>query len=218
MEHARELERRRCNHHTLEEPLSEFACINSVVDPRGTKNNKHKLVVASQNDKLRTLLRTIPGVPLIYIKRSVMVMEPMAGATERVKDDDERSKFKAGLKGARGNGPLPTPSLKRKRDDELEPEVSRGGAPLDPGCDVEAQNLSKEKKRRKGPKGPNPLSVQKAKSRKPTSATHETKDQTTPISTASQDPNVKKKRKRRHKTGQAEAGEAVASATTIEGE
>lgn len=46
---AKTLERRRCNHHELDEPLSSLECISSVVGPK----NKHRLIVASQDKKVR---------------------------------------------------------------------------------------------------------------------------------------------------------------------
>lgn len=115
MEHARNFERRKCGHHELQEPLSELECFKSVVDPKGTMNNKFNLVVASQDEKIRSHMRAIPGVPLIYIKRSVMVMEPMAGGTVEIKERDERRKFRAGLKATRTSSTL---GVKRKRDED----------------------------------------------------------------------------------------------------
>jgi U3 small nucleolar RNA-associated protein 23 len=41
-------------------------------------------VVASQDDEVRRHMRAIPGVPLVYVRRSVMVMEPMAESVRRV--------------------------------------------------------------------------------------------------------------------------------------
>lgn len=183
--------------------MSEFACIQSVVDPKGTKNNKHKLVVASQDDKLRTMLRGIPGVPLIYIKRSVMVMEPMGGATERVRETDERGKFRAGLKGARGGEAAVMPSLKRKRE-VVDNEEASGGDSDDvggPEASSETQPVKRERKRQKGPKGPNPLSTKKPKS-KTTAKVGARSNGSTPLTAGSNDQVVKQKRKRRHKTGQ----------------
>lgn len=65
------LERRRCNHHELEEPLSSLECISAVVDPKGSHTNKHRYVVASQSPKVRAHMRTIAGVPNVYINKSV---------------------------------------------------------------------------------------------------------------------------------------------------
>jgi U3 small nucleolar RNA-associated protein 23 len=83
------------------------------------------------------------GVPLIYINRSVMIMEPMASSSAETRERGERSKFRDGLKGKeRGTG-----ILKRKREDE----------------GVGAGEEVVKKKKIKGPKGPNPLSVKKPK-------------------------------------------------------
>ena len=92
-------------------------------------------------------------MPLVYISRSVMILEPMAERTERVKEGEEKAKIKAGLK-ARIGGAVE----KRKREDEdEEDEQERAGA-------EEAQDEPAKKKRKaKGPKGPNPLSMKKSK-------------------------------------------------------
>jgi len=84
-------------------------------------------------------MRGVLGVPLVYISRSVMIMEPMAGKTVENREREERGKFRDGLK--RGSG-----ALKRKRED---------GEELGEGL--------KKKKVVKGPKGPNPLAVMKSK-------------------------------------------------------
>ncbi|KAJ4288084.1 hypothetical protein N0V90_012101 [Kalmusia sp. IMI 367209] len=149
-------ERRRCNHHELENPLSDKDCLSAVVDPKDTLTNKHRYVVASQDPELRAKFRNVAGVPLIYISKSVMIMEPMASATEDQRDREERNKFRAGLKGQRNLDQ--TPTQKRKRDDEE-------GAD---GDDIEGSSMGdsrpqKKKKKRKGPKEPNPLSMKKAK-------------------------------------------------------
>ncbi|KAL1604034.1 hypothetical protein SLS60_005626 [Paraconiothyrium brasiliense] len=155
------LERRRCGHHELDEPLSALDCISSVIDPKGNNTNKHRLCVASQDRKVRSHLRTIPGVPLIYLERSVMIMEPMNTASEEQRDREEKSKFRQGLKGQRN----PAQPPKRKREDEE-------GADDDNVEDqVTEEARPQKKKKRKGPKEPNPLSMKKAKKDTPASAT-----------------------------------------------
>lgn len=150
IEQAKTYERRRCNHHTLENPLSTMDCLKEVVDGKGNHTNKHRYVVASQDGDIRAFMRQIPGVPLIYINRSVMILEPMANSTEKVKMKEDKDKFRAGLKGSRGGQVLG----KRTRDSE-EP---RDGIGED---DKQPDELKKKKQR--GPKGPNPLSVKKSK-------------------------------------------------------
>ena len=44
------------------------------------------------------MLRAVPGVPLVYINRSVMIMEPMAPISAMKRERGEREKFRAGIK------------------------------------------------------------------------------------------------------------------------
>ncbi|KAL8774830.1 MAG: hypothetical protein Q9209_000769 [Squamulea sp. 1 TL-2023] len=157
---AKTYERRRCNHHDLDEPLSTLDCLSSVIDPKKSATNRNRYVVASQEEEVRRFCRGIRGVPLVYVKRSVMVLEPMAERTVGVKEGIEREKFRTGLRGKPG---------KRKRD----PEEEETGEELDQQKEVvdgedkeNGQRLLKKRKSR-GPKGPNPLSVKKAKKERP---------------------------------------------------
>lgn len=167
IELAKTLERRRCGHHPHEfpEPLPTTECLQSVVDPKGTGQNKHRYVVASQGQDVRRMLRGVRGVPLIYIKRSVMILEPMADESARLRAREERMKFRAEIKNALG---------KRKReaeddDDEDEDDEETGTktdqpsetAPVQPPKGTKEEK--KKTKKRRGPKGPNPLAVKKSK-------------------------------------------------------
>lgn len=159
---AKEYERRRCNHQDLDEPLSTLECLSQVVDPKDNNTNKFRYIVASNDPRVRAKMRGIAGVPLIYISKSVVLMEPMANATEEVRDREEKSKFKQGLKGQR----KPDQAPKRKRSDE-DNEAEDGS---DDGDATEEVRPAK-KKRQKGPKQPNPLSMKKAKKDKATTNT-----------------------------------------------
>jgi len=183
--HAKAFERRRCGHHELEKPLSTLECLSSVVDPKSSRTNKNSYVVASQDDIVRATMRKIPGVPLIYLKRSVMIMEPMAGATEKVRDKEERDKFRAGLTGRRG-----APAAKRMRDEDGDDNEKMSGVlnnrtanNIIGGEQVDDQEEAQpaQKKRKKGPSGPNPMSVKKKK----TAPELPTKKPTKPASIAS---------------------------------
>ena len=153
---AKSMERRRCNHHVLDEPLSTLECFNSVIDPKNSHTNKNRYVVASQDEDVRRHCRGIKGVPLIFVKRSVMVMEPMAADSINAREGIEREKFRSGLKTRRTGL-----SAKRKRDEnELDLVVGEGQeAKSTTGNDERGA----KKVRKKGPKGPNPLSVKKPK-------------------------------------------------------
>jgi U3 small nucleolar RNA-associated protein 23 len=124
--------------------------------------NKHRYVIATQKPKLRALLRTIPAVPLIYVNRSVMIMEPMSPATERARANIEEAKLSGGLN-----------DKNAARKHILEEEEA---------------DEEPTKKKRKGPREPNPLSVKKKKTAKSEVADNEKADSCN-----------KKKRKRRHK-------------------
>lgn len=153
---AKSMERRRCNHHVLDEPLSTLECFNSVIDPKNSQTNRNRYVVASQDKDVRRYCRGVKGVPLVFVKRSVMVMEPMATGSINVREGMERDKFRSGLK-TRGTGIVG----KRKRGkDEGGPIVGE-----DNGAKsiTEGDERIGKKKRMKGPKGPNPLSVKKPK-------------------------------------------------------
>lgn len=199
IELAKSYERRRCGHHPEEypEPLSTLECMRSVVDPKETNQNKHRYVVASQAVDVRRMLRGVRGVPLIYIKRSVMILEPMADESALVRSREEKSKFRAEIKGAIG---------KRKREEKDGDDDTTMATGAGSGDEEEK---TKKKKRTIGPKGPNPLSVKKAKKKmsdggKVTEKQAETapeKDEST------QDAPEKTKRKRRRKNKSADGGE-----------
>ncbi|KAK5001020.1 hypothetical protein LTR66_000225 [Elasticomyces elasticus] len=232
IETAKSFERRRCDHHTLEEPLSTLECLTSVTDPKGSKTNKNRYVVASQDVEVRAHMRTIPGVPLIYVKRSVMVMEPMAGATEEVREREEKGKRKVGLRNMRGA----TTQMKRKREDDDENEGRADGEAVELAVGangITAASVSGHmrasatqepapKKRKRGTKGPNPLSVKKPKKRRTAELVDEDRatkmavemdalatekgldaDAANLVADGDSDAQAKRKRKRRHKTATA---------------
>ena len=153
---------RRCNHHTLPEPLSTLECYRSFVDPNEQGTNKHRYILAAQDDTVRSWARGVRGVPVIYVKRSVMVMEPMAHASIGVREREEKGKLRAGVKKITGNtGVLG----KRKREEENGDE------------DDNAESTQiKKKKKAYGAKGPNPLSIKKKKARPNEGSTNKTAD------------------------------------------
>lgn len=129
----------------------------SVVDPKGSGGNRNRYVVATQDEGLRRRLRGVVGVPLVYVKRSVMILEPMARVTEQVREEEARGKIRAGLVGRRGV--LAGVGEKRKREDGAEDDDDEQGARGSVG------EMEKKKRKVKGPKGPNPLSAKKAKAK-----------------------------------------------------
>ncbi|KAJ5754026.1 uncharacterized protein N7511_008179 [Penicillium nucicola] len=157
---------------------------NSNDEPRKYKReDERKEEEAMRRSRaLRFKARSIPGVPIIYVKRSVMVLEPMSGSSETVRDGVERVKFRAGLDA--------DPMLgKRKRDGEGEGEGEESAEP----------------KKKRGPKvkGPNPLSMKKPKKRTDESAPTPKKkvDADATEQPDGDESAAKPKRKRRHNKG-----------------
>jgi len=159
IEVAKQAERRRCGHHELDEPLSELECITSVLDPKGSGTNKHRYVVATQEREVRAAMREVAGVPLVYINRSVMVMEPMAERSAEVREAEEKGKVRAGLKARRGAEVVSGEKRKAGADGEGEGEGEEQAA-------AAAAASAPKRKKPKGPSGPNPLSVKKPKKEK----------------------------------------------------
>jgi len=93
------------------------------------ETNKHRYVIATQSHPLRVSLRAIPGAPIVHINRSVMVLEPASDVTLQ--------------------------SKQRAEQNALGPSISEK-AMLNA---VAPQAEPSIKRKRKGPKGPNPLSV-----------------------------------------------------------
>jgi U3 small nucleolar RNA-associated protein 23 len=208
-----ELPLRHCSHNADSTPIDEIDCLLSLLSPSPeVKKNKEHYILATaepllrktnpnepkrrwkteedkkeeeamaRSKKLRSLARTIPGVPIIYVKRSVMVLEPLSNSSEMVRDGHERGKFRAGLDDV-------DPALgKRKRDGEAD-DVSE----------------TEEPKKKRGPKvkGPNPLSVKKAKKRPEAPAPKKVKkvEVRAEADAGADAAEAKPKRKRRHNKG-----------------
>ncbi|PVI08202.1 hypothetical protein DM02DRAFT_608278 [Periconia macrospinosa] len=212
IDQAKTYERRRCNHHELEEPLSDLECLKEVVDPKGSMTNKHRYVVASQDEKVRKHMRRIAGVPVIYISKSVMLLEPMGTSSEEARNREEKSKFRLGLKGARN----PDAGQKRKRDSN---EEGQDDIAEEKSTDARPQ---KKKKKQHGPKQPNPLSVKKSKKAEtPKNATPRTPETSEPQTTVTEDAEggaagTTRKRKRKHKPKGDSGAMAAAEEVTTE--
>ena len=160
---AKAMERRRCDHHLLEQPLSTLECISSVLDPKGSRTNKHRYVVASQEEEVRRYCRAIRGVPLVYVKRSVMVMEPMAESSLGAREGFEKGKFRSGI---RGKGTSVGEKRKRGEDESAEREGGEADGDSLKGGEAQVDEVPAMKKKVRGPKGPNPLSVKKSRKEK----------------------------------------------------
>ncbi|KAK4128371.1 hypothetical protein N657DRAFT_562640 [Parathielavia appendiculata] len=92
IDRAKTFERRRCGHLMDEDPLTERECMLSVVDPKGKGENKFRYVVVTQDEWLRDRLRSVVPTPLMYVRRSVMILEPMSSSSAKAREREERSK------------------------------------------------------------------------------------------------------------------------------
>lgn len=143
---AKQFERRRCNHR---EPIAPKECIESITNIDG--ENKHRYIVAAQDMDTRKALRKVPGIPLVFMNRLVMVMEPLSHASARYTANFERKKLTLGLNNAKTAGI----------------QQSSASAPETPAPKKIADPADTTSKKRKGPKEPNPLSIKKKKVEQP---------------------------------------------------
>lgn len=126
----------KCSH---EEPIGAAECISSQVG----KHNKRRFLVASQDAELCGALRVVPGVPLLRLNGQVpAVEEPSA---------ESRSAAARGEANKKLPSKWETPKLPVLREREAERAAAAEAAAVP--------------KKRKGPKGPNPLSCRKPKKR-----------------------------------------------------
>lgn len=113
---ARTFERRRCNH-PPKDPLTPYECMKLVVDIKGA--NKHRYVVATQDLRLRRELKRVPGVPLVYVEKGVMIMAKLSTMLARAQETVEQEKLSSGLNDA-GVAAAAAP-VARKRKGPREP-------------------------------------------------------------------------------------------------
>lgn len=173
-----ELPLRHCKHKDNEGQdsgvVSESRCLLDLLagQPHGNelaKNKQHFILATADAVEeehrrrgyvdLRERARMVPGVPIVYVKRSVMILEEMSGTSEGVRRRDEKEKLKDGLAGSR----------KRKRgEDGVGEEEDTDLSQFDHDTGLARRGMQKVK-------GPNPLSVRKKKV-KPSQNEKEPKD------------------------------------------
>jgi U3 small nucleolar RNA-associated protein 23 len=139
---ARRFEMRRCGH--SQGSCTAAACLLDLV---GTVNPLH-LMIATQDKTLRSKLRGIPGVPLLYFSSSVLVLEPHSPVTIATAKSAEKSKTLANSK------ELTSIKVRAIKSGLLTPaEIQR----------LEDKPITEDKPQRKKVKEPNPLSCKRKK-------------------------------------------------------
>jgi len=117
------------------------------------ETNKHRYVIATQSHPLRVTLRAIPGVPIVHVNRSVMVLGPASDVTLQFK---QRVRYLTGsISTFSADFYSPMPPLSGRAGSTRAVHVRKGHAQ----CSYTSGRTCR--KRKKGPKGPNPLSVKK---------------------------------------------------------
>jgi len=144
--------------------IGESRCLLDLLagQPHGNemaKNKQHYILATAEPDErevkrkgyfdVRERARMIPGVPVVYVKRSVMILEPLSRVSEKTKTRAEVAKFSEGLVDTR----------KRKRGEGADGEGSSDEE--EPDEHAPAQGVKSRGMKRA--KGPNPLSVKKKK-------------------------------------------------------
>lgn len=124
---GRRMEQRNCRHTKTKSPEE---CIKDLI----SSDNPHHYAVAAQMHELKRDLRKIPGVPLIYIQRGIVVME--APSRQTMVEVAKREEAKFGIP-------------------EADKKAIQAIAPVEVFVNPE--------KRKRKPKVPNPLSVKKPK-------------------------------------------------------
>ncbi|KAG0339739.1 hypothetical protein BG004_006696 [Podila humilis] len=205
---SKRFEKRRCKH---QEAVDESLCLSQIIG----SSNQHNYVVASQSKKLRSQFASVPGVPLLYINRANMILEPPSEASLSKCKQIESAKTHASTKelatlktvkiSQNGQIALDT-KLAKKLEDKAESKKAK-------------RELQKAKilKKRMGPKEPNPLSVKKKKKVKaPTPSTSGSSAvNSAEGATASTNSTETEKKKRRRR--KAKGGEATENASTTAG-
>jgi U3 small nucleolar RNA-associated protein 23 len=115
---AKKCERRRCGH--IPDPLTSRDCLTACVNIHG--ENKHRYILATQDEQLRSQMRLVPGVPMVYIRRAVMIMEPPSPATMDRREELERNKLGGGqTMGKRNREEVENEKPKKKKKAVKEP-------------------------------------------------------------------------------------------------
>ncbi|KAJ2832209.1 hypothetical protein FBU31_002126 [Coemansia sp. 'formosensis'] len=135
---SKEFEKRRCPH---QEPVPGLDCIREIMG----NENKNNYCVAVQDDDLRATLRAVPGVPILHVKQSVVVLERKSQVAKDASKQMEQDKL--------GLTELERSMLRAVKKQAKEAKGEK----------------RKKKKKTAGPKTPNPLSIKKA-AKKPQAA------------------------------------------------
>jgi U3 small nucleolar RNA-associated protein 23 len=107
-------------------------------------------VIATQSHPLRVSLRAVPGVPIVHLNRAVMILEPASDATLREKHRVRHANHFA-----------QNPSFTHRCDLQAEQDALAPSTSESAILNAATPQVERVPKKKRGPKGPNPLSVKK---------------------------------------------------------
>ncbi len=79
------------HHHQQQQENQKFGSAEGILKLIGS-NNRHKYIVATQDDQLKEKLRRIPGVPIIYANKTSLMLETPSIASQSKWESQEKSK------------------------------------------------------------------------------------------------------------------------------
>ncbi|KAL8287688.1 hypothetical protein RQP46_003546 [Phenoliferia psychrophenolica] len=194
---AKGFERRKCNHFKVR-PQDE--CMTAMAG----SDNPNRYVIATQSLPLRQTLRNVPGLPIIYLARSVVLLEAPSTKTMSKKKEMEDQKLHVPASELAFLTKTSAPSTNSSAlIDAGLPYASTSTLPSDAvpekaasATTTDAKDGAPKKRKRKGPPGPNPLSVKKKKEDRPAKKPRVDLDSTRVASSAARVAGEGKRRKR----------------------
>lgn len=158
---AKRCEIKKCGHYDVS--VSADQCIAKFIGPK----NRHNYMVATQDAELKKTLRKVPGVPIINLDHSQLVLETPSRETVQYIADLNKAKVYSGL----SNGPIQQAeraAAKLAADAKAEKARKNKAGPLSTTADPSGTGGSTVKyNRKRKAKGANPLSMKKKKKNKP---------------------------------------------------
>eukprot|EP01018_Ginkgo_biloba_P016384 Gb_33809 [translate_table: standard] len=165
---ARRLTTARCDHGPL---ISAAECLEAIV---GADNPEH-FFVATQDASLRKKFRQVPGVPVVFVQKNSLLLEPPSEYNQQMAKMSEAERMHMKEKEFR----LLEAREAKKKASEIVAATDSTNAPeisgVDSGNKIELRHDNKSRKRlwvkdeprfkRKKTKGPNPLSCKKKKNK-----------------------------------------------------
>lgn len=194
---AKRLQHEECSH---ERPLHPHNCLFSLLKQQ--EEREKKLCLASQNRRFQTRVRELPGIPMLHISNTMVLLDPPTPASTKHADTKARSH--------RAIKPVEQELVKEAIQTKKEDDASK------PAPKAIPHRVMAQKKRAKGP---NPLSMRKKgskpllpkdnnKSAKPAAAAATTTTTTASSSSSSGGGGASEEAEQRNATPKASTSEA----------